>query len=110
VERVIDGDTLVVLIDTGFGDPLEEKLRLRGINTPELGTPEGEKAKKFVEKLLPVGSTIVFKSKKSTDPHGRFVVDLFYKKGVSDPEAIIADGVYLNQQLLDEGYAVRMAE
>jgi len=132
VERVIDGDTLVAMIDTGFPDPVEEKLRLRGINTPELGTPEGEKAKKFVEKLLPVGSTIVVKSKKSTDPHGRFVVDLFYSGkdssrntlsprgdqqgargsgyGGKTPEEIIAEGVYLNQELLDKGYAVRMEE
>jgi endonuclease YncB( thermonuclease family) len=111
VERVIDGDTLVVLIDTGFGDPLEEKLRLRGINTPELGTPEGERAKKFVEKLLPVGATIVLKSHKCrTDTYGRFVGDIFYKAGCAEPEEIIASGTYLNQELLEKGYAVRMEE
>jgi endonuclease YncB( thermonuclease family) len=135
VLRVIDGDTVVVVFTTLGSDKVhEEKFRLRGINTPELGTPEGEKAKAFVQKLLPAGSLIVVKSKKSTDPHGRFVVDLFYSgkdssrntlrprgdqqgaraegylKPNSAPEEIIAEGVYLNQQLLDEGYAVRMEE
>jgi endonuclease YncB( thermonuclease family) len=111
VERVVDGDTLVVLIDTGFENTLEEKLRLRGINTPELGTPEGERAKKYVEKLLPVGATIVLKSHKTTlDPHGRFVEDVYYLKPDSQPEEIIAEGNYLNQQLMDKGYAVRMDE
>jgi endonuclease YncB( thermonuclease family) len=146
VLRVVDGDTVVVVFTTLGSDKVhEEKFRLRGINTPELGTPEGEKAKKYVEKLLPAGSTIVVKTQKSTDPHGRFVVDLFLKdpslacpvhkpgqaktlprlpgdqpgagaEGVSTkkpnstPEEIILGGTYLNQELLNEGYAVRMAE
>ena len=108
LERVVDGDTVVALIDTRFGGPVEERLRLRGINCPELGTPEGETAKKFVEKELPVGTTIVIKSKKDTDPHGRFVVDLLY--GGDTPDAIISEGEYLNQVLLDKKLAVRMAE
>ncbi|MBI5150260.1 MAG: thermonuclease family protein [Candidatus Omnitrophica bacterium] len=91
------------------------KLRLRGIDTPEVGTPprreplaEGDRAKKFVEKLLPAGSTIVLKSHKDrTDQHGRFVVDVFYKQGCDDAGTIIKDGTYLNQELLDKGYATR---
>ncbi len=111
IDRVVDGDTLLVLIEAGFGIIVHDKLRLRGIDTPELGTPEGERAKKFVEKLLPAGSTIVIKSHKcKTDLHGRFVVDVFYRQDVTDADEILKDAVYLNQQLLDEGYAVRMAE
>ncbi|GEM_PF-1690330 len=111
IDRVIDGDTLLVIIEVGFAIKVHDKLRLRGIDTPELGTPEGERAKKFVEKLLPAGSTIVVKSHKSkVDTHGRFVVDVFYKEGVDDPREILKDAVYLNQHLLDCGHAVRMAE
>jgi endonuclease YncB( thermonuclease family) len=116
VERVVDGDTLLVLIEAGFGIIVRDKLRLRGVNCPELKTPEGDKAKKFVEKLLPAGARIVLKSHKSgTDKYGRFVVDVFYLQtsGKSEGQAdvdIIAGGVWLNQQLLDEGQAVRMAE
>ena len=109
VERVVDGDTLLVLIDVGLGCIMHERLRLRGVNTPELGTPEGEKAKKYVAGLLPAGSTIVIKSYR-TDDYGRFVVDTFYKIGCNDPQEIIANGEYLNQVLLDKGYAVRMKE
>jgi endonuclease YncB( thermonuclease family) len=122
VDRVIDGDTLKVIIDVGFPGPsgaqagtggivVYDKLRLRGINCPELGTPDGDKAKRYVEKLLPPGSRIILKSHKSgVDKYGRFVVDTFYKTGCDDAEEIIASGTYLNQELLDEGYAVRMAE
>ena len=108
VDRVIDADTLLALIEAGFGIIVRDRLRLRGIDCPETGTPEGDRAKRFVEKLLPTGSTIVLKSHKDrTDQHGRFVVDVFYKQGVEDARAIIKDGVYLNQELLDKGYATR---
>ena len=111
IDRVIDGDTLVVVTLVGFGNVMVDKLRLRGIDCPELGTPEGQRAKACVAGLLPVGSTIVLKSHKSrTDTHGRFVVDVFFKTAEADPEVIIKDGVYLNQHLLDEGHAVRMKE
>jgi len=109
VDRVVDGDTLLALIEVGFGIIVRDRLRLRGINCPELSTPEGEYAKKYVEKLLPAGSAIVLKSHKcKTDIYGRFVADVFFQEGVDDPDAVIKDGVYLNQRLLDEGLAVRM--
>ncbi len=111
IERVIDGDTLLVLIEVGFGIIVRDKLRLRGIDTPELGTAEGDRAKKFVEKILPTSSKILLKSHKcKTDTYGRFVADVFYRQGVEDAQVILKDSVYLNQQLLDEGYAERMRE
>jgi len=111
IDRVIDGDTLLALIEVGFGIIVRDRLRLRGIDTPETGTPEGDRAKKFVQQLLPEGSTVVIKSHKwKTDPHGRFVADVFYKPGIADAREIIKDGVYLNQELLDRGHAARMAQ
>src|SRR3989338_1918012 len=111
IDRVVDGDTLLVVIEVGFGIKVHDKLRLRGIDTPHMGTPEGEKAKKFVQELLPVGTTIIIKSHKSrVDSHGRFVVDVLYKEGIENPQEILKDAVYLNQYLLNEGFAVRMAE
>jgi endonuclease YncB( thermonuclease family) len=111
VERVVDGDTLKVQIDVGFGIVVHEKLRLRGINTPELGKAKGEKAKKFVAGLLPAGSAIVLQSHRTrADMFGRFVADVFYNKEAASLEEILAGGVYLNQELLDRGLAVRMSE
>jgi endonuclease YncB( thermonuclease family) len=111
VDRIVDGDTLWALIDLGFNITVREKLRFRGIDCPELGTPAGDKAKKFVEKLLPAGSQIVIHSEKTkTEKWGRFLADVFYLKPDSVAGEIIEDGVYLNQELLDKGYAVRMEE
>jgi len=109
IDRVVDGDTLLVLIEVGFGIIVRDRLRLRGINCPEVSTPEGARAKRHVEKLLPPGSTIVIKSHKDkTDIYGRFVADVFYQQGVDDAEEIIKNGAYLNQELIDEGMAERV--
>jgi endonuclease YncB( thermonuclease family) len=110
VEKVVDGDTLRAVIDLGFGATVREKLRLRGINCPELGTPDGEQAKKFVQELLPAGSRVVLHSNKTrTEKYGRFLADIFYLGSDSTAEEIIAGGTYLNQELLDKGHAVSMA-
>ena len=97
VERVVDGDTLVFVIDVGFGTQVREKVRLRGIDCPELGTEEGEMAKRFVAKLLPPGTEVLIRSTKS-DKYGRFVADVFLSEQ------------YLNNLLLEKGLAVRMGD
>lgn len=104
IERVVDGDTLKVFIDVGFDTIVNQRLRLSHINTPELSTPEGQQAKIFVEKILKPGQMIIIKSHK-TDIYGRFVADVFYLPNSSDADEIIKNGVYLNQQLLDERLA-----
>ena len=42
VERVIDGDTVELDIDVGFGIWIKRKMRLYGINTPETRTRDKE--------------------------------------------------------------------
>ncbi len=103
VERVIDGDTLWAVIDVGFGTQVREKLRLRGIDCPELGSPEGEAAKRFVQKVLPVGAGILLKTTPSDDKYGRYVADIFYT-GKDGAQA------YLNNELLQKGFAVRVKD
>ncbi len=111
VEEVIDGDTLRVNVDVAFGVRLHDKLRLRGINCPEMTAPGGPEAKRFVEDRLPVGAVIIIKSRKVIqDTYGRFVMDVIYAKPDSTPDEIIKNGIYLNQELLDAGHAVRMEE
>ena len=55
VEKVIDGDTLWLDVDCGFGVWSRQKVRLRGIDAPELGTAEGEEAKAYVEEAMESG-------------------------------------------------------
>jgi endonuclease YncB( thermonuclease family) len=53
IERVIDGDTVVVklLIDTGHDETLTRTrtIRILGINAPEKATPEGKAARAYAQ-------------------------------------------------------------
>lgn len=94
VERVIDGDTVVLTVDLGFYCYVRLSCRLFGIDTPELKTPEGKAARDFLKGLLPVGKQVLVASIKPDKFAGRF-------DGV-----IYADAIDINKTMLDNGYAV----
>ena len=64
VERVVDGDTLWVKVDYGFKFRQPVKIRLRGIDSAELSTVEGERAKVWVTDRLSVVPFVVITTTK----------------------------------------------
>ena len=80
--KVIDGDTVDVDIDLGFGVWMhKERVRVHGIDTPESRTRDkvekgfGNASKEFVKKQLPVGSTQVLltvRDRSGDDKRGKF--------------------------------------
>ncbi len=96
VERVVDADTLDLVLDLGWRISLRANCRLIGLNAPEMSTAEGKAARTFVEQLLPLGSAVRFVSKER-DKYGRPLGVL-----------LLADGTNLNALLLEKGYAVPM--
>ena len=108
VEKVVDGDTILARIDLGFKVQVYERLRLSCIDAPELKTPQGDKAKKYLTGILPKGSKLIIKSYKN-DIYGRFIADIFYSQDDSaDFDEILEKGIYINQKLLDLGLANRL--
>jgi endonuclease YncB( thermonuclease family) len=105
LERVIDGDTLVARVDLGFRTWISDTFRLRGIDTPEVTTALGLKAKAEVKTRLEACSLLVIKTYKE-EKYGRYLADVFYKKDIDEAEAVLAKGTFLNQELLDLGLAV----
>jgi endonuclease YncB( thermonuclease family) len=100
LEKVIDGDTFWVVLDIGTREISRQKLRLRGIDCPEINTKEGQAAKKFVESVLKdVPYLTVISSKNVT--HDRYEADVFFTDKTGQE-------TYLNNLLLEKGYAVRM--
>ena len=104
VTKIIDGDSLWVEIDLGFNCFTQQKLRLRGIDTPEISTAEGIKAKQFVERVLNKSKFIIVKTYWA-DKYRRYLTDLFYLNGEKDPTRIVEKGHFLNQELIDKGFA-----
>ena len=121
--RVVDGDTVDVDIDLGFGVWLKkERVRVNGIDTPESRTRDKEE-KKFglisknrVKQLLPVGSTQILKTESDRNGEdkkgkfGRILGDFVFNKPVSNDDKIPIleiEGVRLSDVLIDENMAVR---
>jgi len=100
LERVVDGDTIHVKLDLGFGIKHREILRLAKINAAEGETKEGKKATTALKKILKDVPFLIVKTNK-TDIYGRYIADVFFGKG--SPEKIAENGEYLNQLLLDRG-------
>ncbi|TGK05471.1 DUF1016 family protein [Leptospira langatensis] len=99
VERVIDGDTLLLQIDLGLKLITRQRVRLHNVWASELDTEDGKKQFRSLEKRLPSGSVIVVKTR-SKDIYGRYVGDVLYlPKRDSDPETVLREGKYLNQEL-----------
>lgn len=116
VANIVDGDTIDAHINVGFEHQLlKERLRFRGINTPELSDPEGKgiAAKVFLEKFLSKCPIIVIRTTKNNAEasayakgmFGRWLVDIFARPGIKDPSIIARKGIYLNQLLIDKGFA-----
>ena len=89
---------------------IRQKLRLRGIDCPELSTAEGQRAKRFVQERLKGLDFIIIKTYKDrVDKYDRYLVDLFYSRDEKDPQKILKEGIFLNQELLDKGLARHFA-
>lgn len=96
VLRVVDADTLWLRVQLGFGPKPRRKLRLRGIDAPELGTRAGKRAKAFVEAQLKDVPFVTITTTKP-DKFDRYLTDLYYEKDGQE--------IFLNQLLLDKGLA-----
>ena len=102
VVHIVDGDTVDVDIDLGFGVWMKkQRIRLYGIDTPESRTRDLEEkkyglmAKQFVLDHLPIGSTQTLRTRKDgVGKYGRIL-----------GEFVVGDTT-LNQMLIDAHNAV----
>lgn len=96
VIRVVDGDTMICEIDVGFSIKIKERIRLRGINTPEVrGTEKkwGLEVKEIVRDIIE-GKDITLQVYKK-GKYGRYIAD------------IIINNVQLSEYLLSNEMGVR---
>lgn len=97
VTDVYDGDTITVDVDLGFGIWMkEQKLRLYGIDTPEVRGEEREEgliARDYLRDRI-LGSWVFIKTlKDKKGKYGRWLARVF------------VDGEDINRELVNMGYA-----
>ena len=93
---VYDGDTVTLDISLGFGVTMREKIRLLGINTPEVRGKEkldGLISRDRLRELIDDKDVIIVTHKDKGGKYGRLLATIYL------------DGVNINQQLVDEGLA-----
>ena len=103
VKRVVDGDTIDVVLDLGFDILHKCRVRLYGIDTPESRTrnldekARGKMASAFLSEAINTGKQVVIqtKLKDSKGKYGRVLGD------------VVVDDVNINQQMVDKHLAVK---
>jgi micrococcal nuclease len=105
--KVVDGDTVDVDIDLGFGVTLrDERVRIMGIDTPESRTSDkvekvfGLASKERLKSLLSENAILItFDDKKGEDMKGKF--------GRILGDFKTEHGQLVSEILVEEGYAVK---
>ena len=103
VIKIVDGDTIDVMLDLGFDIMYKSRVRLFGIDTPESRTSDktekkyGLMSKKFLQDELKSASKLSIKTYKGeeTGKFGRILGDVF------------VDGKSVNMKMVKEGHAVQ---
>ena len=101
IHRVVDGDTIDVIIDLGFDLTAKLRVRLAGINAPEIhgeSAPLGKAAMLWLTELLVKneGRTWIKTVKDKKEKYGRYLAHLF----VDGSEQSV------NDQMIVAGHAV----
>jgi micrococcal nuclease len=105
--KVVDGDTVDLMVDLGFSVHHKIRVRLYGINTPESRTKDlkekelGLKAKKFVEDWITNHKWVFVNTiPDKSDKYGRVLARIYSSDKIDDPKTAC-----LNIDLIQSGNA-----
>lgn len=104
VLKVIDGDTLKLVIDLGFSITLTTTVRLQGINCPEMNTVEGKAAKAFAMEWVANRVSFTVKTfKDKQEKYGRYLAELYDQDGICclNADLVMNDHAVRKQYFLD---------
>lgn len=110
--RVVDGDTVDVMIDLGFSTWKKVRVRLDGINTPESRTRDKEEkkrglaAKARLQEIIEINDSEFLLKVNGIGKYGRALGVIMVNTLGKNPEDISLTKKNVNQQLIKEGHAV----
>lgn len=105
VERIVDGDTIDIVVDLGFKITTNQRIRMARINTPETFNvkkdsaeyQKGLAAKHYLEQRIAAHNyEIKLETEKDTEKYGRYIGTIWLTDSV----------VSLNDELVEKGFAV----
>jgi micrococcal nuclease len=104
VVRVIDGDSIVILMQK-----TQYEIRLEGVDCPEMGQPFGKAAKKFTSKMA-FGKTVTI-SVKEKDKYGRTVGTVYLEDGTNLCRELVRAGLaWWYRQYSDDAILAELEE
>ena len=113
VTKVVDGDTVDVDIDLGFGMTYKkQRVRLMGIDTPESRTSDlveklfGKASKKHLKEIIQNAEMLTLVSH-DKGKFGRILGELYVYENVGHPQFEVHYSV--NQKMIDDHHAVDYA-
>jgi micrococcal nuclease len=98
VLKWIDGDTVSLRLDLGFGISQDTVCRLYGVNTPEIHSKDRDEEIRAANAMLraaglaPEGSHVQAETVKPREKYGRFLAILTNANGVVIADQLIAEG------------------
>lgn len=98
VLRWIDGDTLDVRIDLGLDVSIVQRVRLYGVNTPEMTSANksdrnaARAALGMCKSLAPEGSFVQLRTHKPHDKYGRYLASVANDDGEDIARSLLASG------------------
>lgn len=98
VERVVDGDTIHVLLSLGLDEYAYRMVRLQNINAPELfsGAKEererGKAARDFLVDLLSTGTRCRISTRRDATTFGRYIADIELEDGRDVASVLVEAG------------------
>lgn len=102
---VKDGDTVDIITDLGFDVKFGMRLRLAGIDTPEIHGNisdtellAGTNAKRYVETCIAGKEITITTQKDKQEKFGRYLADVYFVDDKGNKR-------WLNQELIQKGYA-----
>ena len=105
VVKVIDGDTIDVVIDLGFDLYKKERVRIAGVDTPEKRTRDAE------EKALGIDATVWMQTQlqEALDSDSDLIIRTELEGGFGKYGRLLGwlydANVSLNEQMIEDGYA-----
>lgn len=111
VLKVIDGDTVDVAVDLGFHARLDMRLRLAGIDAPELHAADsapGKAARDALVGVLPPATLVLIRTEKDrTEKFGRYLALVYPNTGTGYADQSVNEWLdeWLDEWLFEHGFA-----